>query len=1190
MDILAQCQIRNEEENFNKIMETLEAIDANKRTPEMDSELARAYNNLGNPDTYEGRKMYRKALDLLKAHEDYFKDDHCFAFRMGYAYAYLNQESQALPYFQKALIVRPNDEDTEEFISWCKERIDLPLFHMCFKERVEKAWQEFINKEEVLRKIIDEDKNHENGESLIKECSEILDIAFHDVSFELGFSENKYELILTSEGDKTKLFELVYFVKHAPDIIKKKRNIIVGRQPTKNMSLRINGIDINADDVLVWVEKIDNEINLSVYCEKTLSLLKEEENKVWRLLTTLVDLILGEIAHMRFIYSFDVLKSVKKGDAIKLSVLPEKLKEMGIDLNNDPESFIEVYNAYQMTPQEDEDVDLRFDILSGSISCPPIISSYLDEDESFMDALQADGSVAGFFYYPLEKFIGEDFSNKVFAFRDKLEEYLSDSCGEDTIALIGGATGTKYGYVDFITWDIKHVLDVAQEFFKNSDEVEWADFHTFRRNAKSVGLKSSSNDFDEEKNRDAKGVFSGSVLLSKNVWDKEKLINDLKEMWDIDVHEEGEEIHDYALVFDVDGMRGILGLMPYPIPDNEAENAAKYNFMWDDAMNSAKNHIAHIIVAVIGKDLDIYEKSKLYVKILAACCKQPYASGIYTNGVVLEPRYYENFSNMIKDDLMPIYNLIWIGMYKEEKGINAYTSGLNVFGKDEIEVLDADANPSDVYDFLSGIVSYVLDYDVTLKDGETIGNTKEDKHTITRSEAVSFDGMSLKISYNPIDMNKVEQVYDFYSDDVEDCSMDYGLYHAETIVEKELPIDEINAYNHMAIYLRWCIENKLMSEEFVIKNTKLIESIKIDPTRVDLRTFIRNKLNDALDTSLFNKTGKMFANYYYGKYDYPYFPSDIDSYAIAKIGFARNYSDEIQDEAYLFIPFDETYYQDIAKIIGRRFLNWQGQEFDKNTMEPSKLAKAMMKYLDCKCTYFPSMKDDDPITSAYNYAKRDGEYEGYVPVLIKIDDTLMECFVMNSDPASDGNVCCEFNLDKVSLYRKKMLSSVLKDGNDVLNKYLNDRKSEAKDDEIDWDEEIVGTMKGGYENCRLSSYWKGETNMTYPLILAKIPVKNPWEVFAYLPFGGWNECPDTLDLMAIAKYRYEKYNAVPCTMSHDELEFMLAKPINKEEAIDVATEQYSFCPDIVEQQDKESTIGNLADVLWQSTVWYFWRD
>ena len=51
--------------------------------------------------------------------------------------------------------------------------------------------------------------------------------------------------------------------------------------------------------------------------------------------------------------------------------------------------------------------------------------------------------------------------------------------------------------------------------------------------------------------------------------------------------------------------------------------------------------------------------------------------------------------------------------------------------------------------------------------------------------------------------------------------------------------------------------------------------------------------------------------------------------------------------------------------------------------EPSDLAEAMMEYLDCECTYFPSMTDDDPIMSAYNYAKMESVKEGFVPVLIK---------------------------------------------------------------------------------------------------------------------------------------------------------------------------------------------------------------
>lgn len=38
-----------------------------------------------------------------------------------------------------------------------------------------------------------------------------------------------------------------------------------------------------------------------------------------------------------------------------------------------------------------------------------------------------------------------------------------------------------------------------------------------------------------------------------------------------------------------------------------------------------------------------------------------------------------------------------------------------------------------------------------------------------------------------------------------------------------------------------------------------------------------------------------------------------------------------------------------------------------------------------------------------------------------------------------------------------------------------------------------------------------------------------------------------------------------------------------------AVEQYGFCPDVVDQEE-DPTVGNLADVLRQSTVWYFWWD
>ena len=426
------------------------------------------------------------------------------------------------------------------------------------------------------------------------------------------------------------------------------------------------------------------------------------------------------------------------------------------------------------------------------------------------------------------------------------------------------------------------------------------------------------------------------------------------------------------------------------------------------------------------------------------------------------------------------------------------------------------------------------------------------------------------------------------SNDDFDGEMDDASYHLESIEEKELPIDPINAYNHMAIYLRWCMEHDLMGEEFLVEYGEVVEKVKADPASVDLREFIRDELDGCLFSVLFNQQGRAFAGYYYGEGDSPYYPADVDDNALRFFGPERYHSDEFQDEAYLFIPFDEDYYQAMAEVIEERFANWQGQDFDEDTLEPSEVAHAIMEYLDCECTYFPSMADDDPIMSAYSYAQRLGVREGFVPVLIQADDeTLLECLVMNADSEHDADFY-EFDLKTVTEYRKKALSAPVKDGKAILEELTGQRKEEAEDDDLDWDEEVLGEMEGGEPNDRFANYWNDDTGMTYPLILAKIPVKNPWEIFAYLPFGNWNECPDTPDLMAVAKYWFEQHGAIPAAMSHDELEFELPTPISKERAMEVAVEQYGFCPDL--DQNEDGSIGSLADVLWQSTVWYFWWD
>ena len=544
MDILMQCQKWHEENKHHKIVEALEAVSAEERTMEMDMELARAYNNLGTTGNPAGRKMLQKALELMQAHEEELENTYSWNFRMGYAWYYLDQEGRALRYFEKALELHPGDDpklntqqDIEDLIDWCKKGISLPQFSGCFRERTAYWWETFTEMEAELRQMMDEDKEHTRGAEIVAQMQETLNLVFDEISFEMGFNGEKYELILTPEGDKVKLFELVYFQKHAPKDILKHWNILVGRQPVQNIGLRTNdGWEISGEDVQIWLEEHgENSFAISAYCEKLLPMLQNEEGKVWWMLTTLTDQVLGEISHMWYIDTFDVLEKPKEESFVFLSQLPDKLKEKGVNLSTDPNAYLESYLGYEMKPNEEPDADWRLDVMAGATNCVPLINGYLNSENDFMDALHADGVVAGFFCYPLDTLREEEGAEKIFAFRDKLEKVFTTGDGPDVLTLTGGATGLYCGYVDFISWDIHMALQMAKDFFEDSD-IPWACFHTFRREAGTVNLKTSPGDEpnDKKQNSEMDETLKGMDYIPYTPQNEEEFFQQLEQWNDED--------------------------------------------------------------------------------------------------------------------------------------------------------------------------------------------------------------------------------------------------------------------------------------------------------------------------------------------------------------------------------------------------------------------------------------------------------------------------------------------------------------------------------------------------------------------------------------------------------------------------------------------------------------------------------
>lgn len=211
--------------------------------------------------------------------------------------------------------------------------------------------------------------------------------------------------------------------------------------------------------------------------------------------------------------------------------------------------------------------------------------------------------------------------------------------------------------------------------------------------------------------------------------------------------------------------------------------------------------------------------------------------------------------------------------------------------------------------------------------------------------------------------------------------------------------------------------------------------------------------------------------------------------------------------------------------------------------------------------------DIEEIWFRYRRKLKAGRQEGFMPVLLHMNDTLLETIQENIPEGAS-------HLSLASVADGKA--------------WLEQTYGELFEDEAEAGEYLYNSVQTPAKgtNCLLSLNQELRSEM--PLYLAKIPTEHPWEVLAWLPFGGWNACPAPEDMMAVLKYWNEKYGAVPVCIGSDTLEVYVPEPVRDADALELAKEQYAFCTDIVDQG--VGTITALAEELKKSTIWFFWWD
>ena len=260
----------------------------------------------------------------------------------------------------------------------------------------------------------------------------------------------------------------------------------------------------------------------------------------------------------------------------------------------------------------------------------------------------------------------------------------------------------------------------------------------------------------------------------------------------------------------------------------------------------------------------------------------------------------------------------------------------------------------------------------------------------------------------------------------------------------------------------------------------------------------------------------------------------------------------------------------VITFVVKAFKNNTISEEEESLVEESRKedVEKFKKVIDCPYRYYDTVSSDK-LLKDYNESLERGKIEGFIPIIIDVNDALL--------------MDIEFNhkyIEKIRTMRKELIDNASSyEGK----RWLDETLKEYQEDSEHYQKILGIPSDKGYEIQKLALEEKY-------VLLAEVPVSEPWQLLAWFPFSYYNDCPDNKTLANVGKYWFEQYGAVPAFIGHNMLWMTVPQPVSDAQSLNLAKEQYAFCPNRFEVsyiQTILQTIHALADSLRKSTVWKF---
>lgn len=511
-DLFKRVAVLNYQKRYRSIIALLESLPAERLTPPLLGELARAYNNAAKPGE---DRMFRRAIELLQtaAEADPNEADrYLWNYRMGFALCRLDRDGEALNFFERALAARPGDRDAEVMSDVCMRGITMPVFTHSFPERAAAVWARFEEASAQLLALVAEGRKGQAGARIQMILQNVgsdwlaeVDDAAEDkaVGPDAGKSApRRPSLILSPDGRRSQIFPLLFFAALMPEALKAHWRLVLGLPMAKPLSKASFGA-VRAEELSVWMTPNEDGWKAVLYAESLRALSPEEASALFPSISELLSRAIGEAACMRWIRGIAVIKQPLDEPAMRLAELPKWLQEKDPDFEKlTLEALARMRIDYWLKPSPNPNADLRFDAGRAWTLCPGLINGYRGGAADDADLLQRQGAFAGFFAIePAAPLSGEarekEMTDLLCGLEGALEGIHAPAADEPEASdpagtlLFGQAWGERFAYADYFFWTLHPALQAALNWARDEPRVKSLRFHSFRRQAGTVLLKAA---------------------------------------------------------------------------------------------------------------------------------------------------------------------------------------------------------------------------------------------------------------------------------------------------------------------------------------------------------------------------------------------------------------------------------------------------------------------------------------------------------------------------------------------------------------------------------------------------------------------------------------------------------------------------------------------------------------------------